>query len=161
MAFEILQNIVAPERLTHRFLMTPYGVLTLGQHWLVYTGSSYGLLPDGTKPLPEPMVIQQKKSCTVTFTRRHFCGRAKSVTCDHFGENWPHVIMGMCVLYDFYFPKWLYVTNMSYLIWVNVVCYDWGIPTACLAGDDGNCQHIEARATLLLTGINFKHSMDK
>ena len=37
--------------LTHCGLLTPYGDRDLGQNWL-----SNGLLPDGTKPLPEPML---------------------------------------------------------------------------------------------------------
>ena len=37
--------------LTHWSLVTPYGDIELCQHWL-----GNGLLPDGTKPLPEPML---------------------------------------------------------------------------------------------------------
>ena len=39
-------------KLTHCDLVTPYGDMNLGQH----IGSGNGLLPDGTKPLPEPML---------------------------------------------------------------------------------------------------------
>ena len=38
-------------QLTHYGLVTPYGNRELGQHC-----SGNGLLPDGTKPLPEPML---------------------------------------------------------------------------------------------------------
>ena len=37
--------------LTHCGLVTPYSDIDLGQHWL-----RYGLLPEGTKPLPEPIL---------------------------------------------------------------------------------------------------------
>ena len=41
--------------LIHCGLMTPYGDMNLGQHWLKI-GSGNGLLPDRTKSLPEPML---------------------------------------------------------------------------------------------------------
>ena len=39
--------------LIHCGLVTPYDDKDLGQHWL---SSGNGLLPGGTKPLPEPML---------------------------------------------------------------------------------------------------------
>ena len=42
----------AQQGLTHYGLMMPYGDM-----YLVYTGSGNGLLPDSSKPLPEPMLI--------------------------------------------------------------------------------------------------------
>ena len=41
-------------------LVTPYGDIDLGQHWL-----SSGLLPDGPKPQPEPMLISLKVFCGI------------------------------------------------------------------------------------------------
>ena len=40
--------------LTHCGIVTPYGGINLGQNWV-----GNGLLPDGTKPLPQPMLISQ------------------------------------------------------------------------------------------------------
>ena len=43
--------------LTHWGLVIPYRVMELGQHWkLVNTGYDNGLLPDGIKWVPEPML---------------------------------------------------------------------------------------------------------
>ena len=56
-------------KLTHCCLVTPYGDIDLGQHC---HGSSNGLLPDGTKPLPETMLTYHWWSFVV-FTRRGFC----------------------------------------------------------------------------------------
>ena len=39
-------------QLTHCSLVTPYGVMKLDQHWSTLTN-----MPDGTKPLSEPMLI--------------------------------------------------------------------------------------------------------
>ena len=41
--------------LTHRGPLMPCGNLDLGQHW-ISIGSGNGLLPEGTKPLPETML---------------------------------------------------------------------------------------------------------
>ena len=41
--------------LTHSGLVTPYAT----KLW-AYIGSGNGLLPDGTKPLPEPMLIDHQ-----------------------------------------------------------------------------------------------------
>ena len=43
-------------KLAHCGLMTPYGDTNLGQHPGVNTGTGNGLLPDSTKPLPEPVL---------------------------------------------------------------------------------------------------------
>ena len=43
------------QALTHCGLMTPYG----DEIW-VNIGSGNGLLPDGTKPLPEPMLTDHQ-----------------------------------------------------------------------------------------------------
>ena len=40
----------------HCGLVTPNGDKNLGQHW-----PRYGLLPDGTKPLPEPMLTYHQR----------------------------------------------------------------------------------------------------
>ena len=60
-----------PRLLTHCGLMTPYGGRYLGQH-----GSGNGLLPDGTKPLPEPMSIYHQQGplafIWVQFYKRYF-----------------------------------------------------------------------------------------
>ena len=51
-------------KLTHCGLVTPYGDRDLGQHWY-----RYSLLPDGTKPLPEPILTQyQWHSSQCNFT---------------------------------------------------------------------------------------------
>ena len=52
--------------LTQRGLLTPFGVGDLGN-----TGSGNGLLPDSTKPLPEPMLTHHQKG-SVAFIRRHY-----------------------------------------------------------------------------------------
>ena len=44
--------VVSQKPLNHCGPVTPYGDINLGQHW----HSGNGLLPDGTKPLPEPML---------------------------------------------------------------------------------------------------------
>ena len=49
--------------------MTPYGNINLGQHC-----SGNGLLPDGTKPLPEPMLTNHQWSL-VAFNWGHFHGK--------------------------------------------------------------------------------------
>ena len=41
-------------------LMTPCGVTDLSQHWL-----SNGLVPNGTKPLPDPILIYHIGSCII------------------------------------------------------------------------------------------------
>ena len=41
----------ADEALTHCGLVTPYGGKDLGRHWF-----RFGFLPDGTRPLPKPML---------------------------------------------------------------------------------------------------------
>ena len=46
------ENFVQLYTLTYCGLVTPYGDRDLGQHFV----SGNGLLPDGTKPLPEPNV---------------------------------------------------------------------------------------------------------
>ena len=48
--------------LTHCGLAMPYGDTDLGQHWL-----SKGLLPEDTKPLPDP-VLAYNQRCSVAFT---------------------------------------------------------------------------------------------
>ena len=45
------------DELTHCGLVASYGDRSLGQH---YSGSGNGLLPDGTKPLPEPMLTNDQ-----------------------------------------------------------------------------------------------------
>ena len=52
--------------LTHCGLVTPYGNKDLGQH-----GSGNGLVPDGSKPLPEPMLTDHQWS-SVTFISGQF-----------------------------------------------------------------------------------------
>ena len=47
--------------LTHWSLVTPY----IAAEILVNTGSGNGLLPDGTKPLPEPMLTKQAVEQTI------------------------------------------------------------------------------------------------
>ena len=48
-----LNSVILSDRLlTHWGLMTPTDITDL----FVNTGSGNGLLPDGTKPLPEPML---------------------------------------------------------------------------------------------------------
>ena len=47
--------------LTHCGLVMPYGNIHLGQHC-----TCNGLLPDGTRPLPEPMLIYHQRG-PVTF----------------------------------------------------------------------------------------------
>ena len=44
-------HLPGTNELTHCGLVTPYGDINLGPHWL-----SNGLLPDGSKPLPEPIL---------------------------------------------------------------------------------------------------------
>ena len=48
--------------ITHYGLVTPYGDMNLGQ-----IGSGNGLVPDGTKPLPEPMLTYHQQG-PVAFT---------------------------------------------------------------------------------------------
>ena len=56
------ENIWISNRfLTHCGLVMPHGIIYLHQH-----GSGNGLLPDGTKPLPEPMLTHHQWS-PVTF----------------------------------------------------------------------------------------------
>ena len=55
--------------LTHYGLVTPYGELAT-EIW-VNIGSGNGLLPEGTKPLPEPMLTDLQWS-PVTFILRQF-----------------------------------------------------------------------------------------
>ena len=43
--------------LTHCSLLMPYGDIDLGQHW-----SGNGLLPDGTKPFPEPTLTYHHRN---------------------------------------------------------------------------------------------------
>ena len=54
------------KKLTHCGLVMPYGELDLGQQ-----GSGNGLVPDGTKPLPEPMLTYHQ-TCSVAFIREKF-----------------------------------------------------------------------------------------
>ena len=51
MANTTLCELSAHESPAHFGLVTPYGKIDLSYHWL-----GNGLLPDGTKPLPEPML---------------------------------------------------------------------------------------------------------
>ena len=48
--------------ITHCGLVKPYGIIELGQHWL-----SNGLLPDGTKPSPAPMLTSSVRSLAFTW----------------------------------------------------------------------------------------------
>ena len=59
-------------RLTHWGLVTSYGER---DPW-VNIGSGNGLLPDGTKPLPEPLLTNYQ-SCLVTFTPGQFHKKIK------------------------------------------------------------------------------------
>ena len=71
--------------------MTPYAVMELRQHW-----SGNGLLPDGIKPLPEPMFIYHQTD-SVSYTWRQFhrkCWRAASLSSlTHWGQ-----VMHICVI---------------------------------------------------------------
>ena len=62
--------------LTHRF-----GVIDLGQHW--FRTSDNGLLPDGTKPLHESMLVHyQWDSVTFTWGLFHWkCSQHQSLRC--------------------------------------------------------------------------------
>ena len=46
---------------------------------LVNTGSSHGLLPDSTKPLPEPMLTYHQCD-PVTFTQGNFIQNSEDIT---------------------------------------------------------------------------------
>ena len=63
--FKLLLNLPGANELTHCGLVTPYGV---------NIGSSNGLLPDCTKPLPEPMLTYDHW-CPVAITWRQYCNR--------------------------------------------------------------------------------------
>ena len=52
---------------THCGLVTPHGDRDLGQHWIL----GNGLLLDGTKPLPEPMLTHHKYSLRESKTSTH------------------------------------------------------------------------------------------
>ena len=56
--------VVFPHKglLTHCGLVTSYGDRDLGQHWLRCHHSGNGLLSDGTKPLPKPMLTDHQWS---------------------------------------------------------------------------------------------------
>ena len=60
-------------RLTHCCLVTPYGDIDL-----VKFGSVSGLLPDGTKPVPEPMLTYHK-SGRLAFTEGNVMGNALDI----------------------------------------------------------------------------------
>ena len=47
----VIDGVLQQPKLAHWGLVTPYGDIYLGQHWL-----SYSLLLDDTKPLPKPML---------------------------------------------------------------------------------------------------------
>ena len=91
--------------LTRWGLVTPYGDRDLGQHWL-----SNGLLPDGTKPLPEPMLTDYQWS-PVTFILGKFHKRClnrqslKSMWKLHI-QNLIQISQGQ-MIYWFSFNRWL------------------------------------------------------
>ena len=63
--------------------MTPYGDIYI---W-VNTGSGIGLLPDGTKPLPEPMLISHQWG-SVAFIWEQFCKRCISYQSQKLAWNY-------------------------------------------------------------------------
>ena len=56
--------------LTHCGLVKPCGDIDLGQHWLLINAN--GLMPDGTKPSPEPMLTYHYR-CSIAFTWEQIC----------------------------------------------------------------------------------------
>ena len=58
---------ITTSRFSPHCLVTPYGSIYLGHHWRHSSGSGNGLLPGGTKPLPEPVMTNHKWGF-VTFT---------------------------------------------------------------------------------------------
>ena len=56
---------------SHCGLVMPYGNIDPCQHWLRQLGSGNGLSPDGTKPLPEPM-LTHRQWIFVAFTQQQF-----------------------------------------------------------------------------------------
>ena len=55
--YEVFTTLLPQKRLIHCDQATQYGDIDLGQHWLRYQHwPRKWLVPDGTKPLPEPML---------------------------------------------------------------------------------------------------------
>ena len=72
-------TIYSNDSLTHCGLVTPYGDMEI---W-VNIGSGNGLLPDGTKPLPEPMLTYQWGPVTFIPGQNH-----KYLSCQSLDLAW-------------------------------------------------------------------------
>ena len=69
--------------LTHCGLVRPYGDIEL-----VNNGSGNGLLPDGTKPLPKPMLTCQWNTITTTWLKGKFIRDTPAITYWYLFENY-------------------------------------------------------------------------